>query len=252
MSVVLLNEGPPHDERSLDPVSLSIELVRSAMSLGRDRARLATLASIAARLRTVELAAVSSDGRRAFWLNVYNALDRHAIVHASLRGNLVTKLGLFSRYRYQIGAQSFSLDEIEHGLLRANRRPPTSLFRALSPSDPRLALAPTTADVRVHFALNCGARSCPPVRPFDEASVDAALERATRDYFESECSVDRARDALVLPFLLRLYRADFGDDRAMMDFAARHGSEEIRSWISLHSDREARVRFARYDWSIVE
>ena len=37
-------------------------------------------------------------------------------------------------------------------------------------------------DPRIHFALNCGARSCPPLAAWDPATLDADLERATAAY----------------------------------------------------------------------
>jgi hypothetical protein len=239
-------------EGELDPASLSLALVRATMALGRDRSALDQVRLLAAQLRAVDVGPLPAPARLAFWLNVYNALDRHAIVVGDLHGSLVSKVGLFSKARYRIGAHTFSLNEIEHGLLRANRRPPLSLFRTLASADARRAWALSELDPRVHFALNCGARSCPAVRPYEPPSVDAALDVATREYFSHECDVDERRSALTLPFLLRLYRADFGDDRAMVAFAQRYVSDEIRRWIERVGPSRVRVRFARYDWTIIE
>ncbi|MFO0561359.1 MAG: DUF547 domain-containing protein [Polyangiales bacterium] len=249
MSASVLNDDGA-SVRPEDAVSLSRSLVQATMALGRDRAALPEVCSLAAHLRSVDVRPMPSPARLAFWLNVYNALDRHAIVLGELRGSLVSKVGLFSKARYRIGAHALSLNEIEHGLLRMNRRPPLSVFRTLDERDERRAWAPSELDPRVHFALNCGARSCPAVRPYDAESVDAALEAATREYFALECSVDQRRATLTLPFLLRMYRADFGDERAMVAFAERYASEEIRSWIA--STARVRVRFASYDWTIIE
>ncbi|GMI39843.1 hypothetical protein TeGR_g12793 [Tetraparma gracilis] len=57
---------------------------------------------------------------------------------------------------YQLGPHALSLDDVEHGLLRSEpgRFPPGDAREGL-----RVQL-----DKRVHFALNCGASSCPPVR----------------------------------------------------------------------------------------
>ncbi len=33
-------------------------------------------------------------------------------------------------------------------------------------SDPRLSIALESVDPRIHFALNCGAKSCPPIKTF--------------------------------------------------------------------------------------
>ncbi len=50
---------------------------------------------------------------------------------------------------------------MEHGLLRLNAKPPYSLSRLFGASDSRQALRLTQFDNRIHFALNCGALSCP-------------------------------------------------------------------------------------------
>ena len=59
----------------------------------------------------------------------------------------------------------FSLSDLEHGLLRGNKRPPGRLSKLWGKDDPRfpLAKALTPMDPRIHFALVCGARGCPPV-----------------------------------------------------------------------------------------
>ena len=47
--------------------------------------------------------------------------------------------GFFSKNSYRLGAHVFSLDEIEHGVLRNNQRRPYSLFRPFGGTDPRQA-----------------------------------------------------------------------------------------------------------------
>eukprot|EP00960_Hanusia_phi_P042458 755503-Hanusia_phi.AAC.7 len=42
-----------------------------------------------------------------------------------------------------------------------------------------------TADPRIHFALNCGARGCPPIRFYRGEDLDAMLSTATRAFCKS-------------------------------------------------------------------
>merc|ERR1712020_23232 len=53
-------------------------------------------------------------------------------------------------------------------------------------NDPRLAIILPTVDPRIHFALNCGAKSCPPIKTFTGDEVEEQLEVATQAYLESE------------------------------------------------------------------
>ena len=142
----------------------------------------------------------------------------------------------------------FSLDQIEHGLLRGNRRPPFGLRRTLAQGDRRLLAAPAQPDPRVHFALNCGARSCPPVRVYT-TDVDTELGEVTRAYLAAETAQDPARRMLVLPGLMKLYRRDFGKRDAIIRFAAAHLPES--GWIE-EAGGDLRLRFSRFDWRMAQ
>lgn len=63
-----------------------------------------------------------------------------------------------------MGSLLFSLDDIEHGILRCNTPPPGASDSPFDASDERKPLSLTRLDPRLHFALNCGARSCPPIK----------------------------------------------------------------------------------------
>ena len=59
---------------------------------------------------------------------------------------------------YKIDEFLFSLDDIEHGVLRSNRLHPTKKMQFFSPDDPRIKFCVKKFDPRIHFALNCGAK----------------------------------------------------------------------------------------------
>src|SRR5687767_3879535 len=112
------------------------------------------------------------DARIAFWINTYNERLRGFLADRPRSGHLFRHRSLFRRESFEIGELDYTLDAIEHGLLRGNARPPYSPRRLLRPGDPRLAAAPSKLDPRIHFALNCGARSCPPVRRYTDERLD--------------------------------------------------------------------------------
>ena len=60
----------------------------------------------------------------------------------------------------------YSLHDIESGILRANRRPVATIFRPFSKTDPRLHIALPEPEPAIHFALVCGAKSCPPIKTY--------------------------------------------------------------------------------------
>jgi glutaredoxin len=84
-------------------------------------------------------------------------------------------------------------------------------------------------DPRVHFVLNCGARSCPPIRvlraemkPSSSGdaerenttgnNIEQALSSATAAYLAEEVRLDETTRVLYLPRLLMWYGRDFGAD----------------------------------------
>ncbi len=205
---------------------------------------------LVAELERIDPRAISDDGARvAFWLNVYNALLLDELTRNPRQGSLLRHRGLFNSAAYCVGGDDYSLNAIEHGVLRLNARPPYALRRALSGSDPRLRSAPSKLDRRIHFALNCGAASCPPIRPYTSAGCDAELEGVTRAYLRAETSLDRERNRVELPNLLKLYSADFGDKRHALAFTAGYLADDDAAWVAERSER-VKVGFNRFDWTI--
>lgn len=154
------------------------------------------------------------------------------------RGHLFRHRRLFRTVGLEVGGLWFTPDVIEHGLLRGNRRPPYGWRPLLRAGDARLAHAPSAPDPRVHFALNCGARSCPPVRAYTAERIGEQLEEATRAYLRAETEVDEARGEVRLPYLMKLYRADFPDP---VGFAQRYVETDLSG---------LKVGFGRYDWQL--
>jgi Protein of unknown function, DUF547 len=242
----ILNPDPAPAE--LNAVALSREVLAEAKAVA-DPCQCTRLDALAAQLHGVVPERIGGDaGRIAFWANLYNALMLHCLCLRPLRGNLLWHLRLFDRVAYRVGAHDYPLNLIENGVLRANRRAPFRLRRPLRPSDPRLAGAPSRLDCRIHFALNCGARSCPPIRDYDPDSLDEQLELATRTYMGAEAAVDPGRQRVRLPRLMRLYRADFGDHDQQLEFAARY-LPELRDWLD-EGAGQVRVGYGRFDWTV--
>jgi hypothetical protein len=242
--VELLN---PHGARAdMAPVALSQAMLAQAQALTSPRG-CAPLDALAAQLRGVRLQDLDEDvARIAFWTNLYNALLLHRLCLKPVRGSLLMHVRLFSGVGYEVGGRPYTLNLIEHGLLRGNRRPPLHLRRPLRANDPRLSSAPARPDFRIHFALNCGARSCPPVRQYDPAELDAQLETATRAYLQAETTVDAARCRVKLPGLMRLYRRDFGSSKDQLDLVARH-LPDAEAAMNACGGRIA-VDHGRFDW----
>jgi len=199
----------------------------------------------------------AEDQRKAFFLNIYNSLTLHGMVHQSaIKGALTAPKevpGFWSITCYNIGGLVYSLDDIEHGVLRANKGHPAAKKAQFSNDDPRSNVALTTLDPRIHFALNCGAKSCPPIRIYKEDRLDSQLDTASKSFLQQEVKVTQGQtDARVeTSRLLLWYGADFGmDDRSVIQWlAAVLKDDDIGAALEEALAKEdVTLVFKDYDW----
>lgn len=207
---------------------------------------LSLVRALARRLHSVDPAALrGGDARTAFWVNLFNALVLDTIAGFGVRRSVRESPGFFRRAAYRVGSERYSLEVIEHGLLRGNRPPLPGLPPPFRPGDPRVAFGPDRPDPRVHFALNCGARSCPPIAAYDAARLPEQLETAAAAFINAE-GVREEDGGLTLSPLFQFYAEDFG------------GEAGARAWLGHYLvDPALRARVAReplrmgdYDWSL--
>ena len=169
---------------------------------------------------------------RTFWINLYNALTLHALAVHSVQTTVLEIPGFADRFAYRVDGLNFSLNDIEHGVLRGNR---TLLGTPqIKRGDARIGFV-LPLDPRVHFALNCSAESCPPIRTYQKDQLEAQLELATHAYLSS---VRLEQDRVRLPRLMQWYRRDFGD---LIAFVRRYKPE---------IPVDARIGFDDYDWRL--
>ena len=173
------------------------------------------------------VAEMPEDEPLASWLNAYNAVVVKSVVDRYPLASVRDVPGFFDRARHRVGGRMRTLDDVEHRVIRA-RFP----------------------DARVHVALNCAARSCPPLhgRAFRQASLDATLDRLARGMVGSERHV-RVRDgALEVSQLFEWFGDDF----------RRDGGGSVLGWIRRYAApgalsglrEEPTVRFIPYDWRL--
>jgi hypothetical protein len=186
--------------------------------------------------------------RLAFWINVYNALVLHGVLAFGVRVTVHRTWNFFGRAAYRVGAWVFTLEEIEHGLLRNNATRVFPPWPVLSAKDPRLVLAVAPVDPRIHFALNCGARSCPPVGVYRAAAIEAQLELATRSFVNAEVALD-ARGRVTCSKLFRWYGHDFGPPAALRGFLLRHLDEGPVA-AALRAGAPPCQAFRPYSWTL--
>lgn len=211
--------------------------------------------NIAARLQYLEPENFSEDKRKALFLNIYNCLTIHAMVHQSASGSIpespMKVPGFWKIHAYNIGGCVYNLDEIEHGVLRANKGHPNAGKPEFQESDPRLRVSLTELDPRIHFALNCGAKSCPPIRVYTEERIEQQLQTAAQSFLDQEVLFKELEDKsfdVELSKLLLWYQADFGPSPAdLLHWVARHRSDKIA--VEQVISAGFSLKFQQYDWA---
>lgn len=202
-------------------------------ALARDRRCLDDYLASTAAVPKATFDSWSKPDQLAFLINVYNA-STIRLVRDNYPVTSIRKIGGFFTSPWkldsvQLWGQSFTLDDVEHNLIRKNY-----------------------ADPRIHFALVCAARGCPPLRPraYVGATLEADLDEQGRLFMaQSEKNrVDRQAGVLWLSPIFDWYGKDFiTDDKSL--------SEALTQWMSpddaqyVRSNR-LKVRFTEYDWSL--
>lgn len=170
--------------------------------------RLYTLA--AAELQGVQLLALSHDEKIAFFGNMYNALCLHCYIVQSAPTNVIRRWVFFRTLAYRIAGLDMSLDDIEHGILRGNKRAPMiKIVQQLRPSDPKCQHVLTKRDGRIHFVISAGTGSDPPIRILDGESIQEQLHDATVEFLSHAVKIDVAARTVTLPRIFYWYADDF-------------------------------------------
>ncbi|HSR59591.1 MAG TPA: DUF547 domain-containing protein [Robiginitalea sp.] len=161
------------------------------------------------------------DRRLAYFINLYNALTvRLVLEHYPLR-SIRDLPDPWGRELVSIGGKGYSLDVIEHQVLRKMGEP------------------------RIHFALNCASVSCPVLQPhaFTEQGLDAQLEEAARSFINDPARNRIQPGSAALSRLFKWYRSDFeGASGSLPAF--------LNAYLDTPLEPGSRIRFLPYDWNL--
>jgi hypothetical protein len=177
----------------------------------------------------------TDQAKKTFWINIYNAF--YQLEASKATANRKT---IFSAKVIRIGHNSFSLDDIEHGILRKNRwKWSFGYLRNPFASALLKDLEVQTIDFRIHFALNCGAKSCPPIAFYTFEKIEQQLDHAMYSFLEQETTVDHPTKIIATSKLMLWYRADFGGTK---------GIKQILTKVLEFDTTPYKIKYATYSW----
>ena len=126
--------------------------------------------------------------------------------------NLGIKNGL------KLGSKTLSLNDIENEIIR-----------------------PTFKEPRIHFAVNCAAKSCPPLlnKAWTASNLEANLEKQTKAFINNSKYNTISSGSAQVSKIFEWYAVDFGDLRTYLN---KYSNTKLSS--------SASINFAEYDWQL--
>ncbi|MEO1038218.1 MAG: DUF547 domain-containing protein [Pseudomonadota bacterium] len=191
--------------------------------------------TLEAYIRALEVAAPSAmapDDAFAYWANLYNAVTIKVILDEAPERSIRQirprpwSIGPWGVSRVTVEGEAFSLDDIEHGVMR-----------------PRFEAA------LVHYAVNCASIGCPNLEPtaWRGEGLAERLDRAARAYVNHPRGVTVTERGLVVSRIYRWFREDFGDSEAgVIAHVLAYAEPELAAAINANRD----IAGHAYDWAL--
>lgn len=221
--------------------ALSEDFIRSLIDKSSVESHLQTLAEAQPKALAQQLN--TDQKRKAFWINVYNGL---VISKLSKSPELFENRGsFFSSKQFVIAGKSISLDKIEHGIIRRSRKKLSlGYLKKWFPSRFEKRFWVDEIDGRVHYALNCGAKSCPPVRIYTAQNFDAEIDASAKAYLQKHVKFEEEKKEIHIPVLFSWFIGDFGSKTGVRDFLVRY---EV---LNESNKNTYDLKYLDYDWTL--
>ena len=177
--------------------------------------------------------------RKAFWINLYNAYIQ--IILTDHPERFEDRDDFFSREQVPVAGETVSFDLIEHGIIRRSKIKISGGFlNKLFPGDVEKQFRVDEVDPRIHFALNCGAASCPKVAIYCRDIMDAQLDEISKQFLAR--TTEKREGEYYVTRLISWFRGDFGG----LDGAV----EMLKGYGVIPEGEDAELEFKPYDWTL--
>ena len=200
-----------------------------AGATGQDKKR---LAAYLANLGDADPSKMTPDEKKAFYINAYNAAAIETVLSRYPTKSILDIDGAFKTLPHRIGGEMLTLDAIENKLREGK-------------------------DARIHFAIVCASKSCPPLasRAYAAAGLSAELDRQGRLFVNdpSKNTIDRVQRKAALSKIFFWNRKEFERDgggslwKEVARFVADRGTS---AWVSTLTTDPKESDFLEYDWTL--
>ncbi|MEZ4905582.1 MAG: DUF547 domain-containing protein [Spirosomataceae bacterium] len=173
----------------------------------------------------------SKEEQLAYWINAYNAFTVQLILDHYPGISSIKDIGSKIKIPFvsdawtvkfiKIGGKKMDLNNIEHGIVRKQFDEP-----------------------RIHFALVCAAKSCPPLRneAYTAANLDKQLDDQGRDFLNDKYKNDISKDKASITKIMSWYGGDFTQKMPIMDWINKYSSVKI--------SKDTPISSMDYNWEL--
>ena len=159
----------------------------------------------------------------SFWINAYNANTVSLILkNYPISSIMDINNGKAWDLKFiKIGEKTYSLNNIEHDILRAK-----------------------FSDPRIHFAVNCAAQSCPKLnnRAFTPQNLGINLNRLTKEFINNKTKNNLSSNPVEVSKLFEWYKDDFTKDGTVIDYINKYSTTKVKT--------STKLEFMEYSWEL--
>lgn len=224
-----------------DYIKMSTELVKALQSNETSKVN-EFIEKIASANEEVLLKQLSNnDRKKTFFINLYNSY----VIYALRKDKKLfeDRGSFFSAKQFTLAGNKVSLDNLEHDYLRhSSVKWGLGIFHKIFPSSLEKKFRVDEVDWRIHFSLNCGAKSCPPVFAYSLENIETELDESAKKYLENNTKYDSAKNELYVPVLMSWFRNDFGNKRGVKRISKEFGI--------IKEDINPDIEYNSYDWTL--
>jgi hypothetical protein len=173
----------------------------------------------------------SKEEQLAYWINAYNAFTVQLILDHYPGISTIKDIGSKIKIPFvsdawtvkfiTIGGKKMDLNNIEHGIIRKKFDEP-----------------------RIHFALVCAAKSCPPLRneAFVAEQLDKQLDEQARDFMNDKSKNNVTKNKADISKIMDWYGGDFTKQMPLVDW--------INKYAAIKIDKNTPISYMDYNWDL--
>lgn len=179
--------------------------------------------------------------KKVFWINIYNAYIQILLTEKPElyedRGNF------FKKERILIAGELLSFDKIEHGIIRSSKiKLSLGLLKNPFVGKYERTFRTQNTDPRIHFALNCGAKSCPLVAVYHVEGFENKIDAVAKNFLNETTTYNKESGTVAVTPLFSWFRGDFGGKKGAIKL--------LKKYELIPENSNPEISFNSYDWTL--